>query len=107
MSWIRNPVTGGCGVVLPPLFCGLPGLGPWKSGALSLVSVVPPTRSKELSVLVVGRDEPVPSRHGLLGEPTPSRTVSVVSTSECPQELPVQEVGEAGAVGLSGATVPE
>ena len=88
MSWIRSPLMGGSPVGLPPLLWGSPGLGPVKSDALSFVSVVPPTRSKELSPFAVGVAKPVPSRQGLAGEPTPSRITPSSSTIRIPDWLP-------------------
>ncbi|HEX6583848.1 MAG TPA: hypothetical protein VF056_09600 [Thermoleophilaceae bacterium] len=91
MSWMRNPSTGGCPVGLPPLFCGLPGFGGWKSTALSSVSFVPPMRSNALSVLVVGVSIPLPSRQGLLGDPSPSRATPRELTMRMPEEFDVRK----------------
>ena len=52
--------------------------------------LVPPMRSNELlSLFVPGVSRPVPSRQGLFGEPTPSRTVPVASTMRIPAKLDV------------------
>ena len=107
MSWIRRPVIGGWPVVLPPLFCGSLGVRAWKSATLLSVSVVPPRRSKELLLLVVGVVNPVPSRQGLFGEPTPSRTVPVVSTILMPAKFVAAKSVMPVPYSSSASTVPE
>ena len=89
-SGVVLDTVGAASPPVGPNFCGFPGFGPTKSGRLLSVSCVPPTRSNELSPFVPGVTNPVPSRQGLCGEPTPSTTVGVATlpkTSRMPAKL--------------------
>ena len=90
-----------------PKFCGLPAFGPAKSVRLLSVSCVPPIRSNELSPFAPGVLNPVPSRHGLCGEPTPSTTVAAAVTTRMPAKLLAAKSVMPVPYVWSGATVPE
>ena len=90
-----------------PKFCGLPAFGPAKSVRLLSVSCVPPIRSNELSPFAPGVLNPVPSRHGLCGEPTPSTTAAAAVTIRMPAKLVAAKSVMPVPYVWSAATVPE
>ena len=107
MSWIRSPLIGGSPVVLPPLFCGLPGFGPSKSGSV-VVRVRGPAEALERVVVVRCRGgDPVPSRQGLLRRADAVADGAGRVDDPDAGEVARGEVGDADAVGLVGSTVPE
>jgi hypothetical protein len=101
-----SATVGAASLPVGPKFCGLPAFGPWKSRTLLSVSWVPPRRSNELSPFVPGVVNPVPSRHGLFGEPTPS-TMTLPFTIRIPAKLVLAKSVMPVPYVWSASTAPE